>query len=289
MKRLGVVLVVALLVSGCSIKMAYNNLDRLVRWGVSDYVDLNREQKRVLNEEIKKVQYWHRVNHLPEYAAYIDMLATTMTDTVTVAQMQGIFDQMTAWAEEVEEQATPMIVTMMASLTDEQINALPARLEKSNAKIAKPELDGDLESAQAVWAEDLEDSLRQFVGRLTEAQKSYIERRATGYIPERVLWAEYRRRFQADLMLLLEKRANREVFDQGYRDLVANRESYYGEELTKRFNHNQQLGMEVSAYVLSDLTDKQSERFVQELTELGEDFADLAAQAEPSDLDSSAG
>ena len=106
MKKIALVVVASLLMSGCSIKMAYNNMDRLIRWGVSDYVDLNRAQKDTLNREIRKFQYWHRVNHLPEYAAYMEVLATTMTDTVSVAQMQGIFDQVTSWADEVEEEVT---------------------------------------------------------------------------------------------------------------------------------------------------------------------------------------
>ena len=281
MKKVALVVVAALLMTGCSIKMAYNNMDRLIRWGVSDYVDLNRAQKETLNREIRKFQYWHRVNHLPEYAAYMDVLATTMTDTVSVAQMQGIFDQVTSWADEVEEEVTPLIIEMMVSLTDEQVAKLPEKLEQSNVEIAEAELEGDLESAQENWAKELEESMKQFIGRLTPEQRSYIERRSSGYLPERVLWADYRRRFQADLLGLLDQRDDREVFASGYRALVDARESYYGDELTKRFDHNQQLGFEVSAHVLSDLTEKQSEKFVRELTELGEDFAELAAEAEP--------
>ena len=282
LKYLTTLVIAALLLSGCSIKMAYNNLDRLVRWGVSDYVDLNREQKAVLNREIKQFQYWHRVNHLPEYAAYMEVLASTMTDTVSVEQMRGIFEQVTVWAEEVEEEVTPLIVKMMISLTDDQVAELPARLEASNLEIAEPELDDDLVAAQALWAEDLEDSLKQFVGRLSPSQRAYIERRSAGYQPERVLWAEYRRRFQTDLLALLSKRSEEKVFASGYRDLVAKRESYYGDELSAVFEHNEQLGLEVSAYVLSNLSEKQSERFVESLLGLGEDFADLAAQADPS-------
>lgn len=274
-------LVVGMCLSGCSIKMAYNNLDRLVRWGVSDYVDLNRAQKEVLNRKIQKFQYWHRVNHLPEYADYMGVLAATMTDTVTVAQMEGIFNQVTSWAEEVELELTPLIVEMMVSLTDEQVAELPAKLEKSNIEIAEPELEGDLASAQAEWAEDLQDSLKQFVGRLSQSQKSYIERRSSGYQPERVLWADYRRRFQADLLALLAERGDVETFSSRYQDLVAARESYYGDELAKRFEHNQQLGFEVSAYVLSRLSEKQSARFIDALTDLGDDFAELAAEAKP--------
>ena len=272
-------LLVAVLLSGCSIKMAYNNLDRLVRWGVSDYVDLTREQKQVLNREIKRIHYWHRVNHLPQYAEFTMGLATSWSDGVTLSQMEAAFDQITAWMEEVEEQATPLIIDMMVSLSDDQVAALPEKLEKSNVDIQEPEEQEDLATMQAAWADEASEGLQQFVGRLTSEQKTYIARRSLEYRPERQLWAEYRRRFQEDLMALLYKRADRNEFARGYRALVESRESYYGAELAEIFKHNQRLNMDVAAHVLSDLTEKQSHRFVDELMELGQDFAELAAQA----------
>ena len=268
----------ACLLSGCSIKMAYNNLDRLVRWGVSDYVNLNREQRELLQAELAKVHAWHRRNHLPEYAKFMTNLSVTLTDTVTPATMLAITDQVFLWADEVEAQATPMVVRMMASLSDEQLAGLPVRLEESNEKIAEPELKGDLAKAQALWAEEISETLKQFVGRLNRTQQNYIEQRSVGYTPERVLWADYRRRFQADLLKLLERRREEAYFAAAYRELVQGRESYYGEKLTAIFEANQQLNREVAAHILSNLTEKQSARLVDTLTDLAEDFSELAAQ-----------
>lgn len=268
------------MLSGCSIKMAYNNMDRLVRWGVSDYVDLNREQKAVLDREIKRIRYWHRVNHLSQYADFTHSLAVRWSDQVTIADIQMAFDQMTSWIEELQEQTTPLVIDMMISLTDQQIAELPQRLEASNLELAEPELGVELGEAQALWAEELTDRMRRFTGRLSDDQKNYVKRRSSGYRPERVLWAEYRRRFQKDLLALLQHRQDRDRFVEGYRALVASREAYYGPELTEIFKHNEALSMDVSAHLLSNLSEKQSNRFVDELTELGDIFAELATQVD---------
>ena len=79
-------------------------------------------------------------------------------------------------------------------------------------------------------------------------------------------------------MAILEKREDVENFAAAYRDLVERRESYYGEELTEVFDHNQQLNREVAAHVLSNLTDAQSEQFKERLLELAEDFLELSQQ-----------
>lgn len=278
--RILLALSILCVLSGCSIKMAYNNMDRLVRWGVSDYVDLNREQKAVLDREIKRIRYWHRVNHLSQYADFTQALAVRWSDQVTVADLQMTFDQITSWVEELQEQTAPLVIDMMISLTDEQVADLPKRLEASNVELAEPEQDVELAEAQALWAEEVTDRMRRFTGRLSDEQKNYVKRRASGYRPERVLWADYRRRFQKDLLALLQERRDRERFAEGYRALVASREAYYGAELTEIFEHNEALNMDVSAHLLSNLSEKQSARFIDELTELGDIFAELATQVD---------
>lgn len=279
-RRLFLAFGIVCVLSGCSIKMAYNNMDRLVRWGVSDYVDLNREQKAVLDREIKRIRYWHRINHLSLYADFTHALAVRWSDQVTVAELQMAFDQITSWVEELEVQATPLLIDMMMSLTDAQIADLPERLEASNVELAEPELGADLAKAQAAWADEVTDRMRRFVGRLTDEQKNYVKRRASGYRPELVQWAEYRRRFQKDLLLLLDERGDRERFAERYSVLIAARESYYGADLAEVFAHNEALSMDVAAHLLSNLSEKQSARFIAELTELGDVFAELAAEAD---------
>ncbi len=267
-----------LVTGGCSIKLAYNNADRLVRWGVSDYVDLDRQQKAALTEGINRIHRWHRYNHLPLYADYMTELAVVLSDGVTPQDLEAINEQLFTWADEVEAQATPFVIEMMVSLSDAQISALPEKLEDSNVEIAEPETDVSLEDAQALWVEEFTDTLKRFTGRLNRSQREYITRRSSGYRPERVLWADYRRRFQKDLMTILETRTDREKFASAYRDLIERRETYYGPELTEVFEHNQQLNREVAAYVLSNLTDAQGEQFKERLLELGEDFLELSQQ-----------
>ncbi len=277
MRQVSLVLIAAVLLSGCSIKLVYNNLDRFVRWQVSDYIDLDDNQRRYLNQEVKRLLAWHRSNHLPLYSDFMLKLPVQLSDTVTPSTLRGVFEQFTVWADEVESEGMPLAVNLLASLTDEQIAELPARLEESNRDIEKDEIDLDLEEAQAAWSKDLEDTMRRFTGRLNDEQVALIERRATAYQPERALWADYRRRWQEALLDLLEDRQST-GFDVRFRTLVAARETYYGEEYTRISGENEQLSLEVVAAVLSNLSEKQSRRFAESLTELGEDFAELAGQ-----------
>jgi hypothetical protein len=44
--RIGVMVAVLVLGSGCSVKFAYNNLDRFARWGASEYLEMTDDQRR---------------------------------------------------------------------------------------------------------------------------------------------------------------------------------------------------------------------------------------------------
>lgn len=274
--RSGALVLLVLLVGGCSVKFAYNNADRLLRWQVSEYIDLDREQKAVLSARIDEFMTWHRRTQLPEYADQMYLWSQQLTDQVTPEQIAGIFEQMLQWGERMEDRGLPIAVEIMAGLSDDQVAELGPRLELSNAEIAEPEFGLSEEEAQQSWAREFEDAMERFTGRLDIRQRDYIQRKAAGYQPERVLWAEYRRRWQADLLSLLDQRQS-DQFAAAFSELSRAREDYYGDKYTRVSEENIELSREVAAYVLSNLSQRQSDRLQDSLTKLGDDFAELAA------------
>jgi hypothetical protein len=267
-----------LLGSGCSVQFAYNNLDRLVRWGVNDYVNMNEAQRALFKEEFAQLHYWHRSEHLPLYADFFEALPTTLSDGVDMQELLALENTMMGWAKEIVEAGVPLAVGVMQTMTDEQVARLPARLEESNREIEKTELGRSVEESQTRWREEVEDIFTRFAGRLTPAQQAYLEAQSVGYIPERVLWAEYRRRWQRDLMKLLEARSE-PAFGERFAELADNREAYFGTELTAIFDNNENLGRETVAWLLNHMAERQTVRMYTRFVELAGDFRELADDA----------
>ena len=275
--KLIAVLALILFASGCSVKMAYNNLDRFVRWGVNDFVDLDKEQRAYLDREVKKVWLWHRRTHLPLYANYLETFADRASDEVSPELLQEMFDRFFAWGMQVQERSMPTAIHILKNLTDEQVAGLPEKLAESNADLLEPEQEGELADFQQHWADEVIDGLQQFAGRLQARQKDYVARQSRLYQPERALWVEYRQRWQAELMQELARRQE-DAFAERFTRLVKERESYYSEEFAEISAANEALGVEVASHVLSNLNDKQSQRFRNRLLELSEDFRELSEQ-----------
>ena len=288
--RAGVwVFVMLLLASGCSVKMLYNNADRFARWAVSDYIDMTDAQEEYFDAEIDSLHYWHRTHELPLYADYLASLPKTLNGDVSEDNIQKIFDTFYSWWEVFEAEASPMVIEMMLSLNDDQVARLPERLSKDNDEFDEDEDERPLDEVQEEWAKGYADTMSRFSGRLNKAQKAYLSAESVRYVPQFGLWADYRRRWQADLLMLIsDKREDPEVFAESYLALTARREDYYGEELTAIFEVNEVLAKEVTAWMFNNLTPKQRERFDTRVNEMATVFRELSEDV-PGEIPASGG
>ncbi len=279
-RRLVFLLVLCTVASGCTVKFAYNNIDRLVRWQVADYVDLDDAQAAYLDAELARLLYWHRSSHLPLYAQRAQLLANELDETMGVGEVRLLFEDAIVWADEIEARSMPMVIELMASLSEAQVAGLPEAFARSNAEFAEDELSMTLSEAQDEWRERVEGGMKYFAGRLSRAQRDYIATQSVRYQPEFVLWAAYRERWQAALLQALAGRDDVDAFAASYRRLVEERERFWGEEFTRATRANEALSLEVLHGLLAKLDDRQTARFQERLLTLAEDFRDLAANAE---------
>ncbi len=264
--------------SGCSVKMLYNNADRFSRWAVNDYIQMDDEQEAYFDTEIDALLYWHRTQELPRYADFLDSMPARFEKKLSEDDVLDVFETFSTWWEALGEKAMPMVTELVLSLSDEQVTRLPERLEEDNRKLAEDEFDKPVEQVQAEWAKEYMDTMSRFTGRLTREQREYLTAQSVRYVPQFELWAEYRERWQRDLLELLNTgRENPETFALAFQKLAESRESYYGEELTAIFDANEALAAEITAWLINQLNEKQRERFNERIGEMANDFRELAA------------
>lgn len=269
-----------ILLSGCSVKLIYNNADRFIRWEVADFVDFDRQQRLYFDGELAHLLYWHRRTQLPMYAELFASMPQRAAQGLTTQEFADLATTAEGWGGAIETRVLPIATQILLSMSPKQVEQLPKRLEKANAEFLEDERDKTLEQDRKRWGKEVEKGYRRFIGRLTVEQREYLRGMAQQYVSERDLWVAYRGRWQQQMLSQLQSWSAREVGAQEFADfmaqLSANRQSYYG-EFEEISLSNRRLAAEVSAWLLSNLTPKQQDKFTDVMEDIARDLNELAA------------
>lgn len=286
----GLLLMLLGLMSSCSVKLLYNNADRLIRWEVSDFVDFDKAQRAYFDGQLAHVLYWHRQTQLPMYAELFASMPQRALDGITTDEFAALAQTAEGWGGAIEERALPLATQILLSLSAQQQQLLPDRLAKANAEFLEDERNKTLAQDQKRWRKAVVKGFRRFIGRLTSEQREYVQAMSLNYRSERDLWVAYRSRWQAKMLEQLQSWGAQEVSAQQFADfmveLSANRQNYYG-EFEAVTMANRRMAAEVSAWLLSNLTPTQAEKFADVMQDLAEDLSELAndlPKREPSPM-----
>jgi hypothetical protein len=282
--RTGFVALLLVVLAGCAFELAYDNVPRLARWFAGEFIDMDDAQEARFDAGVREAWDWHRKNHLPRYADLLDDLPRRFADGAEPAEIAAIIVTVYAWAFEIEERVQPMSIELLASLSDAQVGKLERQLRKSNEELAKDERNRSLEENRREWHKQTASRFSNFSGRLNDAQNVYLAEQSVRYLPDTVLWVEYRSRWQADLLELLALRADREHFAEGFRQLAKHRERYYGAELTQVWKNNEALAADSTAWLINSLTPAQRDRFYERLAEFSGELRTIAGGGDPGNL-----
>src|SRR5471032_2383765 len=140
-------LLLSLALGACSrVGLAYRNLDVIIPWTLSDYLDMNSEQKGWLNERLKEHLSWHCSTQLPGYLDWLDRLQVMVeTNQVTDAELQARTQEAKQAIAQTAREITPSAIELLKGLDDKQVaemnDAFAKDLRKRQEEYLKPSLD----------------------------------------------------------------------------------------------------------------------------------------------------
>lgn len=278
--RLGflALLVAGALLSGCSTTRLYNNADRLLAWRADSLLGLSAEQRGTFRDDMGPVLAWHRQTQLPRWADALERLALAVEDdAVTPALVATLEADLRADVAELTLALAPPALTLLRSLDDEQLAALPARFAEEDADLNDDYEGLSLEAQRAEWARSLEDGLEDWVGRLTPAQQEAIAALSQEIRPDNADWVAYRQAWQRAFLEALERRDS-PWFAAVLPVLMVHRSAFYTPAYAAQRAQNDPAYSAFFPAFLGSLTAPQRDRLSGKLRDLSEDFAALAAR-----------
>lgn len=260
--------------SGCGVKLAYNNGDRLVRWWVDDYIDMNSEQKRYLRDATRDLLYWHRSQELASYRAVFLRLADDLSQPpvelpspeplLTKQELQDLVDQVEQWGRRIGERAVPIAVQMLLSLSAEQRLGFAEQVEEENAEYLE-----DAQQSQNERVTDMAKDYRKFmsrlVGRLTPAQRDMVLQRHKELVIFEEQTVAFRRQWLQQVNTVLEMETPDRV---RLAKLLWLDEEDYPADFQAVFTKNEAVYQQLTLDMINSLNAKQRARFAERLRTL---------------------
>ena len=199
-KKTGLVVTMVLLLSACSTKLAYNNLDWLASWYLDDFVELTDQQEEEFERRLSAILIWHREEELPQYKAQLLLLEQQLQspDTHVLQWSQHIQNISAHWLR-IRNKASLDMAIMAPDLSNEQVNAFFAALKEHNQEKREEFDEMPAQEIQEKRIENIVEKFEEHMGWVSPAQLAVIEQYVASSNKTPLVYLAYSDRFQLGL------------------------------------------------------------------------------------------
>jgi len=258
-------LLCATLLASCGSSLVYDRLDWLIPWYVDSYVDLSKEQRQTLREQLAPLLQQHRQEELVRYLQLLDEIEASLQSRVEQAQVGAWIERLQQAAERIEESMLRVGVEFGATISEAQMEEFVASLYLRQTELEEELLERSDEEYAKENTKHLQDLMERIIGRLEYGQKQRLQQAAGAVQRFDAVWLQDRRLWLDQLKLLLQRESGwQERLLRTYRDRERNRSAEY----LAIVSHNKQVVAASIAEVLNNRNSKQREHTHQEFEEL---------------------
>ncbi|TFY94487.1 hypothetical protein DYL61_08425 [Pseudomonas nabeulensis] len=276
LKLLVVLLTVSLMLAGCNrVGLAYRNLDVIIPWTLSDYLDMHAGQKNWFNDRLKEHLAWHCTTQLPGYLDWLDRLQQMVDNNqVTDAALQTRTVEAKQAIAETARTITPSAIELLQGLDDQQVkemnDALAKDLRKRQEEYLKPPLEQQIKDR----AERMSKRLDGWIGPLSTSQQQRVMAWSSGLGNQNEAWIGNRARWQAQFIEAVQQR-KRADFPQKIQQLLVDRESLWTPEYRAAYAQTEAAARSLLVDLMAESTPQQRLKLTQKIDSVRSDFKAL--------------
>ncbi|NWL21882.1 DUF6279 family lipoprotein [Pseudomonas umsongensis] len=275
-KHVAFVLMFTLALGACSrMGLAYRNLDVIIPWTLSDYLDMNGEQKSWLNERLKEHLSWHCTTQMPGYLDWLDRLQTMIaTNQVTDDALKARTAEAEKAIAETAREITPSAIELLQGLDDNQVAEMNEAFAKDQRKrqerYVKPPLDQQIKQR----GERMVKRLNEWLGPLGPSQQQRVMAWSHALGDQNTQWIANRVHWQKQFSAAVAQRQAPQ-FPQRIETLLVNRESLWTPAYRQAFANTEAQARALFVDLMAQSTPQQRERLLTKIEGVKKDFSDL--------------
>lgn len=276
LKFLVILLTLSLVLAGCNrVGLAYRNLDVIIPWTLSDYLEMNAGQKSWFNDTLKEHLAWHCTTQLPGYLDWLDRLQQMVdTNQVTDAALQTRTAEAKQAIAESARAITPSAVELLQGLDDQQVQDMEQAFAKDLRKRQDEYLKPPLEQQIKERAERMNKRLDAWLGPLSASQQNRVTAWSIALGEQNQQWIGNRAHWQT-LFIAAVKDRHSSDFPQKIEQLLVNRESLWTPEYRQAYAQTETAARSLIVDLMAESTVPQRQKLTQKIDKVRSDFKAL--------------
>ncbi|OYO31568.1 DUF6279 family lipoprotein [Janthinobacterium sp. PC23-8] len=202
----GLLILMLIVVAGCSsLRLAYNNGDTVLYWWLNAYVDLDRDQKGWVRDDIDKLFDWHRKTQLRDYVEILRKGQKQVQGNPTQADLMADYSEIKSRTQSLLLKAAPDLADLARSLKPEQIAQMEKKFTSNNDDYRKKFLTGDQEKRQQLRYKKSMEQFELWFGSFSREQEAIIRKASDARPLDNEIWLDERMRRQRNVLTLVQK------------------------------------------------------------------------------------
>ncbi|EAT12934.1 hypothetical protein HF888_01220 [Bermanella marisrubri] len=264
------------LVTGCSSRFAYNNLDWIIPWYLDDYIEFEGEQESAVKARLIETLNWHRQQQLPIYIKDIDQLQQQIEQgPLSQQQWLDVINHVYGYWLTIRNQFVDDLVVLSPQLTQDQVNQLFAELEERNQDREEDWQDLNASEHKEKRYERLSEQVEDFVGDLTNQQLDRIQMAVDQMQETTEVRLQYLRDYQTQLRQVFKQAASDEARIKQLANILKQTDKYKPQQYRDILQHNRSVVAQLFADLQASLTANQKRQLIEKLADLRLDLKEL--------------
>ncbi|WP_159650515.1 DUF6279 family lipoprotein [Vibrio atypicus] len=265
MKKWIIFAAIGVLLSGCSTKFVYNNMDWLFIEYLEDYVELNDEQEELVSDKIMLLSEWHRKEEIPNYIEHLDELIDLDLRAFTIEDLERQESKFQSHSDRLIQRVAPELFELAQQLTDSQVEELMNNIRVRHTKYKKKHQKLSERESRRNYAEKIAENVDDWLGSVTKEQKQLIKLWSQELSVTSLDWIQHQTKMRVEMNSLFMKRFDIARFEPHFEQLMFDPTSYYAPQLEQKIDHNRKVANQYLVQMINSATDKQTEHYREEL------------------------
>jgi hypothetical protein len=245
--------------SACTPGFIYQNLNWMIPWYVSDYVELNKEQEEQFTKIIDDTLAWHKEQELPRYRQYLQNIYAKLDQPLKDDDIIGMQEFTNSAFKNIQQRISPTLLPLFKTLNADQQKKFWRTLNEQQVEYEKQ----FLPRSRVDYVNDLNEKYTDFseklLGFLTADQKSLINNSVRNGIRTDDIWLNARRAWISDVKNQYEQSNNN--WHSRVQTAWLNRDQHYSTEDKLKIDERDQQARQLLLTVINSRSDKQTKNF----------------------------